>query len=146
MASVHDVAAYVLEKRGSMSTMKLQKLCYYSQGYSLAWDEKPLFDEDFEAWANGPVCYELFTSHRGRFTVADWPSGSSAVLTSEEKDTIDGVLLAYGGLSGQQLSDKTHNEAPWMGARADLPLGAKSNALIEKESMQDYFGSLVSAS
>jgi uncharacterized phage-associated protein len=41
MASVHDVAAYILKKLGTMSTMKLQKLCYYGQGWSLAWDEKP---------------------------------------------------------------------------------------------------------
>ncbi len=34
MATVHDVAAYILEKRGPMTTMKLQKLVYYSQAWS----------------------------------------------------------------------------------------------------------------
>ena len=34
--SVHDVAAYILKKQGEMSAMKLQKLVYYSQAWSLA--------------------------------------------------------------------------------------------------------------
>ena len=54
MANVFDTAKYILEQKGDMSTMKLQKLCYYSQAWGLVWDDEPLFDEDFEAWANGP--------------------------------------------------------------------------------------------
>ena len=30
-----DVAQYILEKLGAMPAMKLQKLCYYSQAWSL---------------------------------------------------------------------------------------------------------------
>ena len=37
MASVYDVAAYILEKQGAMTTWKLQKLVYYSQAWSLVW-------------------------------------------------------------------------------------------------------------
>lgn len=43
MASVYDVAKYVLKKLGSMTTMKLQKEVYYCQAWSLGWDGKPLF-------------------------------------------------------------------------------------------------------
>ena len=53
MANVFDVAKYILNSvGGDISTMKLQKLCYYSQAWSLAWGET-LFNEDFEAWSNG---------------------------------------------------------------------------------------------
>ena len=31
MATVFDVAKYILKKQGKMSTWKLQKLCYYAQ-------------------------------------------------------------------------------------------------------------------
>lgn len=44
MANVFDTAKYILEFRGKMSTMKLQKLCYYSQAWALVWDDAPLFD------------------------------------------------------------------------------------------------------
>src|SRR5680860_208464 len=69
MASVLDVAEYILKETGSMTTMKLQKLVYYSQAWSLVWDEKPLFGEPIEAWANGPVVRALYEAHRGRFQV-----------------------------------------------------------------------------
>lgn len=142
MASVHDVAAYILEKRGAMSTMKLQKLCYYSQGWALAWDEKPLFDEPIQAWANGPVVYELFDGHRGRFLVSQWPRGNPDNLSQDERETVDAVLFAYGKLSGQQLSDKSHSERPWVEARAGMPAGVSSSAVVELETMQDFFGAL----
>ena len=142
MASVHDVAAYILNRRGAMSTMKLQKLCYYSQGWSLAWDERPLFKEPIRAWANGPVVYELFDAHRGQFSVRRWPEGNPDNLTKDERETVDAVLFAYGKLSGQQLSDKSHSERPWIEARAGMPAGTASSAVIDLEIMQDYFGAL----
>lgn len=142
MNSVHNVAAYILEKRGKMTTMKLQKLLYYSQGWSLAWDEKPIFDEKIEAWANGPVVREVFARHRGYFTVEDWPTGDSEALSSDQKETIDAVLEAYGDMSGQQLSDMTHEERPWIEARNGLSVGAASTEPLDLDTMQDYFGGL----
>jgi uncharacterized phage-associated protein len=59
MASAHDVAAYILSRQGRMTAMKLQKLVYYSQAWSVVWDERPLFPEKIEAWANGPVVRDL---------------------------------------------------------------------------------------
>ena len=59
MASVFDVAAYILERQGPMTTWKLQKLVYYSQAWSLVWDDDVLFPEEIEACANGPVVREL---------------------------------------------------------------------------------------
>ena len=35
MASVFDVAAYILKKTGPSSIMKLHKLTYYAQAWSL---------------------------------------------------------------------------------------------------------------
>lgn len=69
MADVFDVAAYILNKQGRMTTMKLQKLCYYAQAWHLVWAEKPLFDEPIQAWANGPVCPELYQAHKGKFDI-----------------------------------------------------------------------------
>src|SRR5260221_11586367 len=62
--SVFDVAAYIIKKMGPVSAMKLHKLIYYCQAWSLVWDERPLFQEKIEAWANGPVIRDLFVFHR----------------------------------------------------------------------------------
>ena len=112
MASAHDVAAYILSKRRPITAMKLQKLVYYSQAWSLVWDEAPLFEEQIEAWANGPVVRELYDRHRGVFKVDDWPSGNPSKLTASEVETVDQVMKYYGNMSSQELSNRTHQEAP----------------------------------
>lgn len=55
MATVLDVASYILEKQGGTTAMKLQKLCYYSKAWHLVWEERPLFTNRNEAWANGAL-------------------------------------------------------------------------------------------
>lgn len=145
MANVLDVAAYILEKQGSMTTMKLQKLCYYSQGWSLAWDEVPLYKDKIEAWANGPVTRNLYRAHRGQFRVDEILGGRPSELNRDERETIDAVLGAYAGLSGQQLSELTHRERPWISARGGAPEGASSTAEIDLETMQDFFSGLDAA-
>ena len=78
--TVFDTAKYILEKKGCLSTMKLQKLCYYAQAWSLVWDDAPLFDDDFEAWANGPVCPTLFRATQGNYSVTAKDEKGLAVL------------------------------------------------------------------
>lgn len=143
MANVFDVAKYILEKKGTMSTMKLQKLCYYAQAWSLVWDDRPLFDEDFEAWANGPVCKELFLKTKGQFAVsASDETGGEGNLTKDETDTIDQVLDHYGSQNAQWLSQLTHMEDPWNEAREGISAGMGCNKIITKESMALYYGGL----
>lgn len=55
MATVLDVASYILEKQGGTTAMKLQKLCYYSKAWHLVWEERPLFTNRIEAWVNGAL-------------------------------------------------------------------------------------------
>ena len=143
MANIFDTAEYILEKSGCMSTMKLQKLCYYSQAWALVWDDCPLFNEDFQAWANGPVCPELFFKTKGSYSVtAKDESGGEGNLSDEQKDTIDKVLEYYGKHDAQWLSQLTHMEDPWMKARGGVPSGAGCNQVITKESMALYYGGL----
>lgn len=143
MANIFDAAKYILEQQGSMSTMKLQKLCYYAQAWSLVWDDTALFDEDFEAWANGPVSPELFRKTQGKYSVsADDETGGEDNLTDNQKDTIDKVLDHYGSHNAQWLSQLTHMEAPWNEARNGIPDDAASSKIITKESMAMYYGGL----
>jgi len=148
MAHVQDVAAYILGKLGLMSAMKLQKLCYFSYGYHLAWEERQLFPERFEAWANGPVCYELYDKHRGRFQVApgDIP-GDPARLDDGERESVDLVLASYGKFTAHQLSAMTHSAGPWVWARARAgasELDRSSEELTDAE-IGEFFDALTSA-
>ncbi len=68
-ANVFDVATYILKKTRPCTHMKLQKLLYYAQAWSLVWDEKQLFGDRIEAWANGPVVPRLFQQLKGKYAV-----------------------------------------------------------------------------
>jgi uncharacterized phage-associated protein len=139
MATAHDVAAYILQKRGSMTAMKLQKLVYYSQAWSLVWDETPLFAEKIEAWADGPVVRELYEHHRGQFLVNEWPWGDSSALKPEARETIDSVMKFYGDKPALWLSQLTHQEDPWREARTGMFDGQRGGREITHAAMAEYY-------
>ncbi|MGV9006816.1 MAG: Panacea domain-containing protein [Brevundimonas sp.] len=125
-----------------MSTMKLQKLVYYSQAWSLVWDERPLFPEKVQAWAGGPVVAELFQAHQGEFSARDEPKGDRKKLDATAKETIDAVIRDYGDKTGAWLSELTHCEKPWIDARKGLPDGARGTAEITHAAMANYYSNL----
>ena len=142
--TVLGVARYILARRPLMNAMKLQKLCYYAQAWSLVWDDKPLFDEPIEAWANGPVCPDLYQRHRGRFDVdATLLAGEQGELGRDAKETVDAVLGYYGDKSPGWLSKLVHTEAPWADARDGMAPGERGNRRIENCAMAEYYGALV---
>ena len=142
MASSLDVAEYILQQKGPVTAMKLQKLVYYAQAWSLALEHEPIFEESIEAWANGPVVRELFESHRGQYYVSAIPSGDPEQLSEEQKETIDAVVIYYGQKSPEWLRDRTHSEDPWRKARGVCSDGQRSNNRISFESMEEYYSEL----
>jgi uncharacterized phage-associated protein len=141
MASVNDVASYLLKQHGPMTVMKLQKLVYYCQAWSLVWDEKPMFTSRIEAWANGPVVPSLYRRHKGLFQIDEWP-GDPDNLTDSEKETADGIIKFYGPKTAQWLSDLTHREKPWKDARMGLDDGQRGENEITLASLHEYYSSL----
>lgn len=142
MANVYDVAAYILTKKNPLTAVKLQKLLYYAQAWSLVWDEQPLFPERIEAWVNGPVVLELYDYHRGQFTLESLPLGNPHRLTETQRETIDEVLNFYGDKSSQWLSELTHKETPWLEARQGLAPGERGGQEITLAAMAEYYESL----
>jgi uncharacterized phage-associated protein len=146
MASVLDVAQYILDKQGAMTATKLQKLCYYSQAWHLVWDEQPLFSQRIEAWANGPVAPWLYAQHRLQYGVDRINGGDPSQLKPNEAETVDMVLEHYGAMTGAELSELTHRESPWKEARGDLPPGARSTVEITHAAMGEYYEGLLGTS
>ncbi|MFZ4098711.1 MAG: Panacea domain-containing protein [Chlamydiia bacterium] len=145
--SVLDVAAYILGKFQGMgkpvTAMKLQKLVYYSQAWSLVWDETPLFSERIFAWANGPVVPALYEKHRGEFHLTCISGGNSERLSTNQQDTVDQVLETYGDRTAQWLSDLSHLELPWKQARGNLSDGERGEQEISLASMEEYYAGLM---
>lgn len=144
MANVFDVAEFILDDLGFSSTMKLQKIVFYSHAYHLVHNGSPLIDERIEAWANGPVVPALFDKHRHSFVV---PSGHFAEfagkkpLGSSEVTAIRAALEAFRNKTGAELSDLTHSEAPWRNARKGLSPAARSHNEISNAAILEFYAS-----
>lgn len=141
--SALDVAKYILKEHGEMTAMKLQKLVYYCQAWSLVWDEAPIFHEKIKAWANGPVVPALYQAHKGLFQVQSRNiPGDAEALNMKARATVKGILKFYGGKTGQWLSEVTHREPPWRDARIGMKPGERGSNEITHASMSEYYGSL----
>lgn len=137
MASVFDVAKYILRRCGKRDAWSLQKLCWYAQGHHGAWTGRALFDEDFEAWRGGPVCYELNRSRGDRFVLLedDLPQGDPGALTKDERESLDIVLERYGKLKPYELRDAVREETSWSEARKGVAPDSPNGPVIPKESI-----------
>ena len=139
--TVADVATYILERMDTITTMKLQKLAFYAQVQHLVTTGAPLFPEDFQAWRGGPVVPELYALHRGKFLIrpGELSSGDSSALTDAERGLIDGVCSALGGMTGAELSERTHRESPWLDARNGRKPSEPSDTVISQDAMRSYY-------
>lgn len=141
MATVDQVAESLItlshQKQKPITNLKLQKLLYYSQAWHLAFYGIPLFDEEIEAWAHGPVVPQIFRRYRS----SGWNPISDCAMSTEPsfKAHINEVWRVYGHLGAFELERLTHSEEPWKLARTGLPPDASSNQIITKLSMQRYY-------
>jgi uncharacterized phage-associated protein len=136
------------------SQFKLQKLVYYSEGWHLAYFERPLINEDFEAWVHGPAVRSLWDHFKGRgnyFT--EWyikPEDATMIkqrfmrlLCPEQLELIEDVLKEYGDKSAYHLEALSHSEAPWREARNGYTPSERSESTISKETMKKYYQSIL---
>jgi len=139
MARVDDVAAAIVERLGSVTAMQLEKLVYYCQCWHLARQRNPLFDEQIEAWRQGPVVPALYAQHRRRYKIDTWPRGRGSALEADEMASVEWVIGKYGHFSPVELSRMTHNELPWLAARGTLPESVASSNPIETSIIRLYY-------
>jgi uncharacterized phage-associated protein len=122
--------------------LKLQKLIYYAQAWSLASRGEPLFNEDFQAWAHGPVAPSVFRAFRD-YGMNPIPAPARVPkLDADTTELLEEVLDVYGEHSAKKLEMLTHREKPWREARGDLPEEASSRAIITKEAMRTFYSNL----
>ena len=141
MTSVKSVSKCIIAKSSTpISNLKLQKLLYYVQGWSLALKGEQAFYELIEAWAHGPVVPAAFYEYRH----FGWnPIQNVAMeegnLSIAEVEHVENVLNVYGTFTAKQLEDFSHEESPWIDARGGLPPNAVCRKIITHESMRAFF-------
>ncbi|CRI58982.1 putative phage-associated protein [Pseudomonas sp. TE6288] len=135
-----DVANYFLTlegETGEISNLKLQKLVYYAQGFSLALLGAPLFEERIEAWMHGPVVADLYRrfSQHGSNPIPMPAVFEPTCFSRDQTRLIKEVFEVYGQYSAWKLRQLTHEEDPW---RDNYQEGAFSRE-IPRDEMQRYF-------
>lgn len=143
MIDIMDAAHYLVylsyhEKRGSLTPLKLQKLLYLAQGWSYVWDNKPLFQSEFEAWQYGPVnvdIYDYFKSY-GRAEIPEHEGWVCQFGDMDSKETLDAIWEKYCSHSAFELVEITHKQEPWK--LAYLRRGTIKNSDIKKYFQSTY--------
>jgi uncharacterized phage-associated protein len=124
---------------GEVTThLKVQKLVYYTQAWYLANFDRPLFDEDMQAWTHGPVSPSVYEKYRG--------AGFDA-LPLEGAPRIPGALVPflkavyekYGQYTAKRLEKLTHEESPWKVTRGNLPIEARCTKPIDKLLIRNFY-------
>ena len=139
MESIYDVARWFLSKK-SMTHKKLQKLCYYAQAWHCALLNRPLFDDEIQAWVHGPVAPALYPKY------ADYGWGKipkeafdASSFSEDTLEILNAVFDTYSDFSGDQLESLTHSEEPWIKARGNLKPWESNTTPISLDDMRSYY-------
>lgn len=142
MATALNVAKYILliaddDDGDLISNLKLQKLLYYCQGFSLAILGRELFSAKMKAWQHGPVVPEVWQAYRdaGSGQIPPPSDFDANSISVEERNLINEVYAVYGQFSASKLRNMTHAEPPW----ADTDL----NGIITNAKLVEYFSTQV---
>jgi len=126
-----------------MTQIKLQRLVYFAQAWSLGTFKAPLFEEDFQAWSFGPILPSLnrIYSDHGRI-VATIPVPDTVIDMPEDKiEFIKSVWGQYGYLSDEELEEASKDEV-WNDIRGGMDQTDKSDNIMPKEKISAYYAEM----
>jgi uncharacterized phage-associated protein len=141
-----SIASYLLGRAGpqGLDALQVMKLTYIAHGFTLAVLNKPLLEDDIEAWKYGPVIrrvYSVLPVGQRAFTALLQPV-LPAEIGPRDKGVVDAVFENYGKLSGLYLSTLTHRPgSPWH--KTWTTYG--QNAVIPKDLIQSHYAGILSA-
>lgn len=142
--SASQIAKYFVWKANKegkkITNKKLQKLLYYAQAWNLAFNNKPLFKEEIEAWIHGPAIWKVYQEYKKfGFNDINLPVSESEISGIEEKGLLDDIWRVYGKYDGQYLEALAHSEEPWQKARESASDGEICRNVIPLESLREYY-------
>lgn len=128
------------QNEATMSNLKLQKLLYYAQGHYLGKHGTPLFEDEIEAWAHGPVVRSVYHDFKvfGNGAVDVDQSVSDDFDWDQFRDVEDDLMRVwntYGKYEAWALRNRTHRETPW---KSTFEHNAKY-LVIPQEAMREFF-------
>ena len=125
-----------------LTNLRLQKLLYYAQAWSLVLRESELYPEELEAWRCGPVAPTAFQALPGGRAGAPVPPDAFAAapdLSEDEAAFVRCVWEAHNPCSALQLTRMTREEAPWRKVWGDRPRDGTGNGPISMTDLEEFF-------
>lgn len=119
--------------------LKLQKLLYLAQGYSYAFYDRPLFNDELEGWVHGPVVrtvYDIFKNYQYNSIDTNFEVEE---LDDEAQDVLNYVIKNFAKYDAKYLEKLSHEQEPWILSRNGLDPDERSDKTISKESIANYF-------
>ena len=98
---------------------KVNKLLYFSNLMGYCVDHERLIAENFIAFPNGPVVYEVYRDYR--YHGLNALPKESPVIVGRPRKILDIVNFVYGGMSAEQLVEESHSHALWKNVRSRIP-------------------------
>ena len=144
MLKAIDIANFFIDLANNdpddcMTNLRLNKLLYFAQSWCLVKLNRPLFEEDVQAWKYGPVIPSVYKKLKkyGRERIKNTVGNYSAdIFSSDELEILIEVANIYCKFSSPALVDLTHKiGSPWQ----QIYCKNKSNQIISKESLKNYF-------
>ena len=118
------------DTREGITNLKLQKILYFVEAFSLIKNNKSAFKEKILAWQYGPVIKEVYDTYKIN---KNNPiiSKEKPLINEEMTLIIDKVWELFGGLSASKLVDITHSQRPWIDAFNSNTKEIKRDVMIE---------------
>jgi uncharacterized phage-associated protein len=142
-----------------LTHLKIQKLLYFAQGFFLANYDKPLFEEDIEAWKYGPVVNPVYQALK-RYNENNITEPINGFYLSDTKlatgipkiESNDYLVLTfliefwniYKPIPVWRLVNITHmKDSPWQQIIDTIISGQTTNQVIPKELIKIYFKNII---
>lgn len=144
-----ELSYYILAKSKPMNHLKLQKLAYFVEAYHLAYFDKSLIDDNFEAWLHGPVSRKLwnhfkpiskiYTEITLNREIRSAANSFKKKIANDQLELIDDVLEEFGDKTAYHLECLTHSHDPWQIARKGYADDDNCEVKIDKKNMKDFY-------
>ncbi len=108
VSSAAAVAADIRRRMPEAEGARLHKLLYFVQGTHLRWERGPAFDEELEAWRQGPVVACLWHAEAGGQRPRPW-----AQLPASVHNVITNVLANERESGCTEFFDDIPEPDPW---------------------------------
>lgn len=140
---VYEICDYILEyvskKHGTINVFKLNSLLYIMQASYLHYYNKPLFDEDFEAWMAGPTLPSIWKKYRRFGGCSILSKDFRYSIRNEDMAFLNDIIEIFGECSESSLNDMLISQKAYKDAFELRIPNCSIMPVIENEAIKTSF-------